>query len=68
MTRDRDLVQEGEAIAQINATLERQTGVSDLTLTLRRMVAGALLSTVSLSAVKWIFLVFSTQCSFPAWI
>ncbi|MEH1818102.1 MAG: DNA replication/repair protein RecF [Nostoc sp.] len=36
MTRDRDLVQEGEAIAQIYATLERQTGVSDLTLTLRR--------------------------------
>ncbi|MEH1869165.1 MAG: DNA replication/repair protein RecF [Nostoc sp.] len=36
MTRDRDLVQEGEAIAQINATLERQTGVSELTLTLRR--------------------------------
>ncbi|MEH2115914.1 DNA replication/repair protein RecF [Nostoc sp.] len=36
MTRDRDLVQEGEAIAQINATLERQTGFSDLTLTLRR--------------------------------
>ncbi|MGF2036642.1 MAG: DNA replication/repair protein RecF [Nostoc sp. CmiVER01] len=36
ITRDRDLVQEGEAIAQINATLERQTGVSDLTLTLRR--------------------------------
>lgn len=36
MTRDRDLVQEGEAIAQIDATLERQTGVSDLTLTLRR--------------------------------
>jgi DNA replication and repair protein RecF len=36
MTRDRDLVQEGEAIAQINATLERQAGVSDLTLTLRR--------------------------------
>ncbi|MEH2346942.1 MAG: DNA replication/repair protein RecF [Nostoc sp.] len=36
MTRDRDLVQEGETIAQINATLERQTGVSDLTLTLRR--------------------------------
>ncbi len=36
MTRDRDLVQEGEAIAQINATLERQTGTSDLTLTLRR--------------------------------
>jgi DNA replication and repair protein RecF len=36
ITRDRDLVQEGEDIAQINATLERQTGVSDLTLTLRR--------------------------------
>ncbi len=36
MTRDRDLVQEGEAIAQIDAILERQTGVSDLTLTLRR--------------------------------
>ncbi|MEH2373140.1 DNA replication/repair protein RecF [Nostoc sp.] len=36
ITRDRDLVQEGEGIAQINATLERQTGVSDLTLTLRR--------------------------------
>ncbi|MEH2027247.1 DNA replication/repair protein RecF [Nostoc sp.] len=36
MTRDRDLVQEGEAIAQINATLERQTGLSELTLTLRR--------------------------------
>ncbi|MEH2358579.1 DNA replication/repair protein RecF [Nostoc sp.] len=36
ITRDRDLVQEGSAIAQINATLERQTGVSDLTLTLRR--------------------------------
>ncbi|MEH1781760.1 MAG: DNA replication/repair protein RecF [Nostoc sp.] len=36
MTRDRDLVQEGEAIAQINATLERQIGISDLTLTLRR--------------------------------
>ncbi|MEH2281946.1 MAG: DNA replication/repair protein RecF [Nostoc sp.] len=36
ITRDRDLVQEGEAIAQINATLERQTGLSELTLTLRR--------------------------------
>lgn len=36
MTRDRDLVQEGSAIAQINATLERETGVTDLTLTLRR--------------------------------
>ena len=30
MTRDRDLVQEGEDIAQINATLERQTGISFL--------------------------------------
>ncbi|MEH2068605.1 MAG: DNA replication/repair protein RecF [Nostoc sp.] len=36
MARDRDLVQEEEDIAQINATLERQTGISDLTLTLRR--------------------------------
>ncbi|MDZ8185190.1 MAG: DNA replication/repair protein RecF [Nostoc sp. ChiSLP02] len=36
IARDRDLVKDGEAIAQINAVLERQTGVSDLTLTLRR--------------------------------
>ncbi|MBW4644222.1 MAG: DNA replication/repair protein RecF [Goleter apudmare HA4340-LM2] len=36
MARDRDLVQEGEAIAQIHATLERDTGTSDLCLTLRR--------------------------------
>ncbi|BAY12403.1 DNA replication/repair protein RecF [Calothrix sp. NIES-2098] len=36
MARDRDLVQEGEAIAQVNASLERQTGISDLSLTLRR--------------------------------
>ncbi|MFN6571334.1 DNA replication/repair protein RecF [Nostoc minutum NIES-26] len=36
MARDRDLVKEGEAIGQIHATLERQTGISDLTLTLRR--------------------------------
>jgi DNA replication and repair protein RecF len=36
MARDRDLVQEGEAIAQINATLERETGISELSLTLRR--------------------------------
>lgn len=36
MARDRDLVKEGEAIAQINATLERAAGISDLTLTLRR--------------------------------
>lgn len=36
MGRDRDLVQEGENIAQINATLEREVGVNELTLTLRR--------------------------------
>lgn len=36
MARDRDLVREGEATSQIHATLERQTGISDLTLTLRR--------------------------------
>ncbi|MCC5639957.1 DNA replication/repair protein RecF [Nostoc sp. CHAB 5844] len=36
MARDRDLIQDGEAFAQINASLERQTGVSDVTLTLRR--------------------------------
>ncbi|WP_414755499.1 DNA replication/repair protein RecF [Anabaena sp. CCY 9910] len=36
MARDRDLVQEEEPIAQINATLERDTGVSDLSLILRR--------------------------------
>lgn len=36
MTRDRDLVREGELIGQITATLERQTGISDLSLTLRR--------------------------------
>ncbi len=36
MTRDRDLVREGEPIGQINATIERQTSFSDLTLTLRR--------------------------------
>ncbi|WYM02331.1 MAG: DNA replication/repair protein RecF [Gloeotrichia echinulata CP02] len=36
MGRDRDLVQEGEIIAQINATLERDVGDSELTLTLRR--------------------------------
>ncbi|YAF95153.1 MAG: DNA replication/repair protein RecF [Nodularia sp. CChRGM 3473] len=36
MARDRDLVREGEDIAQIHATLERQTGISDLALTLRR--------------------------------
>ncbi len=35
-SRDRDLVQEGEDIGQIHATLEREAGVSDLTLTLRR--------------------------------
>lgn len=36
MARDRDLVQEGEAVATINATLERQIGEIDLSLTLRR--------------------------------
>ncbi|MCV3213454.1 DNA replication/repair protein RecF [Plectonema radiosum NIES-515] len=36
MARDRDLIQDGEVASQINATLQRQTGVSDLTLTLRR--------------------------------
>ncbi|WP_341527462.1 DNA replication/repair protein RecF [Nostoc sp. UHCC 0302] len=36
MARDRDLVREGETAAQINANLERQTGTSELTLTLRR--------------------------------
>jgi DNA replication and repair protein RecF len=36
MARDRDLIQDGEVASQINATLQRQSGVSDLTLTLRR--------------------------------
>lgn len=36
MGRDRDLIQDGEVASQINATLQRQTGISDLTLTLRR--------------------------------
>jgi DNA replication and repair protein RecF len=36
MARDRDLIQDGENTATLFATLERQTGVSDLTLTLRR--------------------------------
>lgn len=36
VTRDRDLVREEEAIGQITATLERQNGSSDLSLTLRR--------------------------------
>lgn len=36
MARDRDLVREGEAFGQVNATLERQTGSIDLSLTLRR--------------------------------
>jgi DNA replication and repair protein RecF len=35
-SRDRDLIKEGESIAQINATLERINSHSDLTLTLRR--------------------------------
>jgi DNA replication and repair protein RecF len=36
VTRDRDLVQEGEEIGQVTATLERQNGISDLSLTVRR--------------------------------
>ena len=36
MTRDRDLVREGEPIGQITATTERQNGLIDLSLTLRR--------------------------------
>lgn len=36
MARDRDLVREGKPTAQINASLERQSSFSDLTLTLRR--------------------------------
>lgn len=36
MARDRDLVREGEAFGQVNATLERQTGIIDLSLRLRR--------------------------------
>ncbi|WP_017314579.1 DNA replication/repair protein RecF [Mastigocladopsis repens] len=36
MARDRDLIQDGETTAILFATLQRQTGVSDLTLTLRR--------------------------------
>ncbi|UKO97223.1 DNA replication/repair protein RecF [Nostoc sp. UHCC 0870] len=36
MGRDRDFVQEGEPVAKINATVERQNGVSDLSLTFRR--------------------------------
>lgn len=34
--RDRELVQEGEAIGQITASLERQSGIIDLSLVLRR--------------------------------
>ncbi|WP_414548081.1 DNA replication/repair protein RecF [Anabaena sp. CCY 0017] len=36
MGRDRDFIQEGQDIAQINAILERENGTSDLALTLRR--------------------------------
>ncbi|MFH7024639.1 MAG: DNA replication/repair protein RecF [Heteroscytonema crispum UTEX LB 1556] len=36
MARDRDLIREGEAASQISATVERETGISDLSLTLRR--------------------------------
>lgn len=36
MARDRDLVREGEAVGQVKAVVERQTGFIDLSLTLRR--------------------------------
>ncbi|AFY41012.1 DNA replication/repair protein RecF [Nostoc sp. PCC 7107] len=36
MARDRDLIKDGTDFAQINASLERDTGSSDLNLTLRR--------------------------------
>ena len=36
MARDRDLVREEELVGQITATIERQTGLIDLSLTLRR--------------------------------
>ncbi|MEA5616742.1 DNA replication/repair protein RecF [Cronbergia sp. UHCC 0137] len=36
MARDRDLIKNGESIGQINATLERSAGTSELTLTLRQ--------------------------------
>lgn len=36
MGKDRDFIKDGEDISQINATLERSAGISDLTLTLRR--------------------------------
>jgi DNA replication and repair protein RecF len=36
MARDKELVQESEAISQIKAVLKRENGISDLTLTLRR--------------------------------
>jgi DNA replication and repair protein RecF len=35
-SRDRDLVKEPELVGQINATVERQNGVNDLSITLRR--------------------------------
>jgi DNA replication and repair protein RecF len=36
MAKDKDLIKDGEAIAQINACLERKNGVSDLAIILRR--------------------------------
>ncbi|NHC35121.1 DNA replication/repair protein RecF [Scytonema millei] len=36
LARDRDLVRDGEAFGQIHAQLERQTGIIDLSVTLRR--------------------------------
>lgn len=34
--RDRDLIREGELLSKVSATLERQTGITDLALILRR--------------------------------
>lgn len=36
MARDKELVRDGEPVAQIQASLKREAGISDLTLTLRR--------------------------------
>ncbi|TAE54928.1 MAG: DNA replication/repair protein RecF [Nostocales cyanobacterium] len=36
MAKDKELIKDGEDIAQINATLDRDIGTSDLTITLRR--------------------------------
>jgi len=68
MARDRDLVREGEATGQINATIERQTGFSDLSLTLRRNGRARLPSIASPCVGNWTFWASSMQYSFPAWI